>query len=194
MTVSLKDLFVAKVSTDAEGVDTYAAPERLAKAIKADINVKVAEATLYADDGADAVEKEFVSLEMKLNTNDLSPQMRSKVLGQKIDADGVVYGGANDDAPYFAVGFRARKRGKTYIHLWYYRVKFGVPSESYETKGENISFKTPEIIGTGMKRHDGSWKADYTATEDDPIAAAWFDTVREPAEEPTLPPTPPPEG
>ena len=188
MTIGLRDLFVAPIATDENGVDTYGEPVRLAKAIKANVNVKTAEGQLHADDGIDVADKEFISLEMKLNTNDLSPRIRAMILGQKTDADGAVYGGGDDDAPYFAVGFRAKKRGKTYLYIWYYRLKFGVPSEDYETKGENINYKTPEITGIGMTRHDGLWKADYTAAEDDHIAAGWFDKVREPAETPTPPP------
>jgi len=153
----------------------------LAKAIKADINVKTTgQNALYADDGIDAVEEEFVSFEMKLNVNDLTPQIRAQLLGQRVDSDGVVYSNIADDPPYYAIGFRARKRGRTYIYLWYYRVKFSVPPESFETKGESINYKTPEITGTGMKRQDDNWKADYTAHETDPVAAAWFDEVREP--------------
>jgi len=178
-TIGLRDLYAALINTDEKGVDTYKSPFRLAKAIKADINVKVAEAVLYADDGVDEAEKEFSSFEIKLNVNKLSQEARQKLLGIKRDEKGVLISKATDSPVYVAIGARARVPGGEYFYIWYYRVKFAIPSESYETKGDNISFKTPEITGIGMKRHDDAWKADYVAAEDDDIAKTWFTKVYE---------------
>lgn len=74
----------------------------MAKAISAEISVEVAEAILYADDGADEVVKEFVSGEITLNVNDLLPADLAALLGQKQDTDKVVYGSDTDEAPYTA--------------------------------------------------------------------------------------------
>ena len=51
-TIGLDKLYYAKITEDADGNETYAAPKSLAKAMTADLSVELAEATLYADDGA----------------------------------------------------------------------------------------------------------------------------------------------
>ena len=135
---------------------------------------------VYADDGADEVVKEFVSGEITLNVNDLLPADLAALLGQKQDTDKVVYGSDSDEAPYTAIGFRAKKAGGTYKYIWLYKVKFAIPDENYTTKGDSIEFTTPEIVGQFIKRSDGLWKAEHVAEPTNSVATAWFTSVREP--------------
>lgn len=179
-TIGLRDLYRAPITTSEAGVETYGTPVRMAKAISAEMSVEVAEAMLYADDGADEVVKEFVNGELTLNVNDLLPADIAAILGQTQDTDSVVYAGENDEAPYFAIGFRAKKANGTYKYVWLYKVKFAIPSESYTTKGDSIEFNTPEITGQFIKRPDGLWRAEHVAVPTEAAAAAWFTTVREP--------------
>lgn len=180
-TIGLRDLFIAKVTEGAGGVETFGTPRRLAKAIKAELSVEVAEAILYADDGVDQIEKEFVKGALKLNANDITNEDQAELLGQTVDDDGVLYAGENDDPPYFAVGFRAKKSGGKYKYVWLYKVKFKIPDETYETKGDSITFNTPNIEGEFIKRNkDGQWKADFVGAPTDAAAVAWFTEVREP--------------
>lgn len=178
-TIGLRDLYYATITEGEEGGETYGTPVRMAKAVSAELSVEVAESTLYADDGADEVVREFVSGELTLGVNDLPPAILSALLGQKQDTDKVVYASEEDVAPYVAIAFRARKANGEYKYIWLYKVKFGVPSESYTTKGDSIEFTTPEIVGTIMKRPDGKWKAEHVAKPTESAAQAWFTKVRE---------------
>lgn len=179
-TVGLKDLYMATI-TETDGNEVYGTPERLAKAIKADISTEVAEGMLYADDAVDEIVKEFIKGTIKLNVNDLEPEKMAAILGQYIDNDKVIFAGDTDEPPYIALGFRAKKpTGGKYRYLWLYKVKFKVPSESFETKGDGINFITPEIEGDFIKRNkDGKWKADYTGLPTDTVSAGWFTAVKE---------------
>ena len=58
-TIGLDMLHYAKITEDEQGNETYGAPQKLAKAMSADLSVELAEATLYADDGAAEIVKEF---------------------------------------------------------------------------------------------------------------------------------------
>ena len=58
-TIGLDKLYYAKITEDKDGNETYASPVQLAKAISADLSVELAEATLYADDGAAEIVKEL---------------------------------------------------------------------------------------------------------------------------------------
>ena len=60
-TIGLDKLYYASITEDASGNETYGTPTQLAKAISADLSIELAEATLYADDGASEVIKEFKS-------------------------------------------------------------------------------------------------------------------------------------
>ena len=180
-TIGLKDLYMSKITQSGE-TETYGTPVRLAKAISAEMSVETAEEILYADDGADEVVKEFVSCELKLNVNDLTPAMTAELLGQSVDEDGVVYASDGDTAPYVAVAFRAKKPNGKYKYVWLYKGTFGIPDESYETKGDGIEFKTPELTGTFVKRPDGKWKADAVLETTSTAAQCWFSQVREFAE------------
>lgn len=126
-TIGLRDLYRAPITIGTSGAEEYGTPVRMAKAISAELSVEVAEAILYADDGADEVVKEFVSGEITLNVNDLLPADLAALLGQKQDTDKVVYGSDSDEAPYTAIGFRAKKAGGTYKYIWLYKVKFAIP-------------------------------------------------------------------
>ena len=179
-TIGVRDLFYATVKENGDSAETYGDPVRMAKAIQAQMSTTTAEAKLFADDAVDESVKEFVSGQLTLNTNDLEPVHQAYLLGQKMDSTGVVFASGDDEAPYVAVGFRATKTGGKFKYIWLYKVKFGIPDENYQTKGENIAFQTPSIVGTYIKRKDGEWKADYVGKPDDEIGKTWFEKVREP--------------
>lgn len=49
MTLGLKDLYYA-VCTEADGAESYGTPKKMAEAMSADLSVKTADGSLYADD------------------------------------------------------------------------------------------------------------------------------------------------
>ena len=51
-TIGLDKLYYAKITENDNGEETYGTPTQLAKAMTAELSVELAEATLYADDGA----------------------------------------------------------------------------------------------------------------------------------------------
>lgn len=62
-TIGLDKLYYATITENEHGEETYSAPKPLAKAISAELSIEVAEAILYADDGASEVVKEFTKTE-----------------------------------------------------------------------------------------------------------------------------------
>ena len=69
-TIGLDKLYYAKIMEDSDGNETYDTPVPLAKAMSAELSVELAEATLYADDGASEVVKEFQSGTLTLGIDD----------------------------------------------------------------------------------------------------------------------------
>ena len=189
-TIGLDKPYYAIITEDANGQETYGTPKVMAKAIQADLTVNNATASLYADDGVDESVDEFTSGTLSLGLNDLASTVAAELLGARVDTNGVLVNSTNDIAPYVAVGFRARKANGKYRYFWLYRVKFGVPATKLATKGESITFQTPTIEGTVMRRNKPDtqgkhpWKAEVTEGDADVAAATisgWFNAVYEPS-------------
>lgn len=160
---------------------------QLAKAISADLSVELAEATLYADDGASEIVKEFKSGTLSLGIDDIGSAAASDLTGATIDKNKVLISASEDGGAPVAVGFRAKKSNGKYKYYWLYRVKFGIPATNLATKGDSITFSTPTIEGTILRRNKADaggkhpWKAE--ALEGDVPTATitnWYKEVYEP--------------
>jgi phi13 family phage major tail protein len=152
--------------------------------------VELSEAILYADDGAAEVLKEFKSGKLSLGVDDIGTAAAEDLTGATTDDNGVLVSAGEDIGAPVAVGFRAQKPNGKYRYFWLYRVKFGVPATNLQTKGDSISFQTPTIEGTVMRRNkldaNGKhpWKAEVTENDAGVSASTisgWFTQVYEPA-------------
>jgi phi13 family phage major tail protein len=188
-TIGLDRMYYSKITEDVNGEETYATPVLLAKAITAELSVELVEAILYADDGAAEVVKEFNSGTLTLGVDDIGPTVAADLTGATTDDNGVLISASENVGAPVAVGFRAKKANGMYRYFWLYRVKFGLPTTSLQTKADSITFSTPTIEGTVMRRNklDGAgkhpWKAEVT--EGDPGVTSdtinsWFSEVYEP--------------
>ena len=189
-TIGLDKLFYSKITEDENGEETYATPVQLAKAMSAELSVELAEATLYADDGASEIVKEFKSGTLSLGVDDIGASVASDLTGATIDANGVVISTSEDGGDPVAIGFRAKKSNGKYRYYWLYKVKFGIPATTLATKGDSITFNTPTIEGTILRRNkpDGKghhpWKAEVTEGATSVTAATitnWYQEVYEPS-------------
>jgi phi13 family phage major tail protein len=188
-TIGLDRLYYAKISESDDGEETYGVPAILAKAIKADLSVELAEAVLYADDGAAEIIKDFKSGKLSLGVDDIGVAAAAALTGATTDDNGVLISASENIGSPVAIGFRALKPGGKYRYLWLYRVKFAVPSTSLATKGDSIAFSTPSIEGTVMRRNKADsrgkhpWKAEVTegnAGVSSATVTGWFGQVYEP--------------
>lgn len=188
-TIGLDMLHYAKITEDENGNESYGTPQKLAKAMSADLSVELAEATLYADDGAAEIVKEFKSGTLSLGVDDIGATVASDLTGATIDKNGVVISTGEDGGDPVAIGFRAKKSNGKYKYFWLYKVKFGIPATALATKGDSITFSTPTIEGTILRRNklDGAnkhpWKAEVTEGESGVAAATianWYKDVYDP--------------
>ncbi len=188
-TIGLDSLYYAKITEDTNGDETYSSPIKLAKAMTAELSVELAEATLFADDGASEIVKEFKSGTISLGIDDIGVTAAQDLTGAKIDNNHVVVSTSDDSCEPVAIGFRAKKSNGKYRYYWLYRVKFGIPGASLQTKGDSITFSTPTIEGTVMRRNkvdrlnNHPWKSEVN--EDDSSVSnstisSWFSEVYEP--------------
>ena len=188
-TIGLDKLYYAKITEAEDGTETYDTPTLLAKAISAELSIELAEAVLYADDGAAEVIKEFKSGTLILGVDDIGVSAAQDLTGAFADDNGVLISASENTSSSVAIGFRALKANGDYRYFWLYQVKFGIPETNLQTKGDSITFQTPKIEGTVMRRNklDGlgkhPWKAEVTENTEGispEITIAWFGEVYEP--------------
>ena len=188
-TIGLDRLYYSKITEDAAGDETYGTPQLLAKAISADLEIELNEATLFADDAAAEVVKEFKSGKLTLGINDIGAAVAGDLVGAVIDDNGVTVSQSEGLPSPVAVGFRAKKSNGKYRYFWLYRVIFGVPATNLATKGDSITFNTPTIEGTIFNRNkiDGQgkhpWKAEVNEDDASVLPATitgWYTVVYEP--------------
>jgi len=188
-TIGLDKLYYAKITEDANGNETYGTPLQLAKAMTAELSVELAEATLYADDGPAEIVKEFKTGTLALGIDDIGVAAAEDLTGAKLDDNHVVVSASEDGGSPVAVGFRAKKANGKYRYFWLYRVVFGIPATNLATKGDAITFSTPTIEGTVLRRNkiDANnkhpWKSEVN--EDDlnvpsAVITGWYNEVYEP--------------
>lgn len=188
-TIGLDKLYYATITDDENGEEIYGTPTQLAKAISAELSVELAEATLYADDGAAEIVKEFKNGTISLGVDDIGSTTAAALTGVTVDKNNVMVSNSEDGGDPVAVGFRAKKSNGKYKYYWLYRVKFGIPATNLATKGDSITFSTPTIEGTVLRRNkpDTSgkhpWKAEVTEGDKDvpaSVISSWYAEVYEP--------------
>ena len=149
----------------------------------------IAGGNLYADDGIAAVIKEFKSGKLSLEVDDIGQTAAEDLTGASIDNNGVLVSTTEDGGSPVAIGFRAKKANGKYRYFWLYKVKFGIPATNLQTKGDSISFQTPTIEGTVMRRNlvdakgNHPWKSEVSEDDATVLPATitgWFTEVYEP--------------
>ena len=185
-TIGLKDIYIADITEDANGHETYGIPEYLAPAISVDFDINRSVSKLPADDKIFDQNDEFIDGTISVNVAELPSIKAAKLTGATIDSNGLLIDTAEDSAPYKAFGFRAKTSKGTYRYIWLYRVKFAPAKETFNTKGESISYNTPTIAGTILQRNkpdskgNHPWRASVTEGESAASASAistWFTAV-----------------
>jgi phi13 family phage major tail protein len=166
-TIGLKDVYYAKLISDpVGGVPTYQPPVKIKGAMSANMDPNTSSETLFSDDGPSQTAATLGKINLELNVEDLSLPIQADILGHTYQ-NGVLKRKASDVPPWIAIGYRTLKANGAYRYMWLAKGKFAIPKEEYETKGDSISFKTPTITGSFVKRDsDEEWER--SADEDDP--------------------------
>lgn len=144
------------------GKGTYADGFKCGSAIGTDINPQYNDADLYGDNVLKEAVKEFKYADVTLNVTNLPIAAATVMFGHTVDAakKKITYN-ANDVANYVGYGFYVSELvdGVTsYNAAVLPKVKFAEASDSYNTKGDTIEFKTPSLAGKAMANEAGEWK------------------------------------
>lgn len=161
-TIGLKNVVMAPLVSDDENGTEYGEVEALVGAVEATVTPQNADPDVqYADDEEYDALYPDPELEFSLKLADIPLAQRVKLLGHRLDANGVMLKNASDKPPYFAVGFQSEKADHTYRYVWLYKVRATPVTEKYATKqGKTITRQTGDVKFTAIKRtYDGEYQA-----------------------------------
>lgn len=184
--VGIKDLFAWEVTQDNDEGITFGEPFRVAKAIEVTINPQSQEASLYADDAMVEYVSAVTGYDISLNVDDLTTEVKGKLLGYEKDADGVVIEHNELDSKEHAVAFRAKRSDGNYEYRVLYKVRFAPTEDRYKTQGDSVEFQTPTITGKAMAVTGGLFGANVIDKETtESVISAWFEKPHLPKEKAT---------
>lgn len=168
---------VCAIYSDATGSATYSNGAVMGKAISAQIAWTKNNTPLYADDVIDEIDQSITGGTVTFGINELTHAIQSLVLGHQINAEGELIINENDKAPHVGFGFYGkvvRNGVNKYRALWLKKVQFGEPNDDTNTKGENVTFQTPSIVGQIMIDIKGDLKSEKVF-DTETQAIAWLE-------------------
>lgn len=185
----LKDIHIAEVIQDDSAGYEAGTPFLLARAIQAQTTIKTNSSEVDSENAAEYVEDTFQSGELKLDVNDLSPNAKALLFGNKYDpSTGLLTLNTGDKSNTVAVGWRGtRSNGCKQQLRWYYNVTFSPMDESFENNGQKTTVQQSQLQGTIMGRSvDGNYGVvldeEYMPAGQAPteILTNWFSEVQSP--------------
>ena len=146
--------------------DTYAAGQifQCGKAVETSIQNNSKEGSLYADNALSEYVKEFTDADVNTTIDSLPAPAANIMFGHTVSGTGsnptTIYK-ADDSSPYVGYGFvvdKIENNVKKYQACLLHKVKFSEGAETYTTKGDTISFGTPQLTGKAMAQDNGKWR------------------------------------
>lgn len=170
--------FAATNPEPANAYPNYGASTQLMKLVKVSDSPNLVEAKHYADDELDEYVAEIGEADLDVEVSDISTDQAAAILGAaKDDQTGdVAYG--EDAAPYGGLGFVSCKMVngvRSYVGVYYPKVKAALQGEDYETKGENITFANGKMKFKAARAANGKWKVISAGKNTPELAKAWVD-------------------
>lgn len=161
--IGLRYPVAAPITTETYGkAPTYGEGFYIGKAISAEKSIESNKNSLYGDDAIAESDTSFASGTLTLGVTDFGMEKNSslsiqgKLLGHQTVIDNgveVLRKCVGDTPPFYGIGYAKTKivNGEKYYEAtWLYKVQFQEPSESANTKGQNIEWQTPTISGNIM--------------------------------------------
>ncbi len=155
--IGVNNFHVAELLTDPDsGEATYSEIVSFPWLRSVQIEPTNAEATLYADNKSVAAANAVSEYTLTIETATMPLEYKAWLLGHTYDElTGIMTVTSEDAPPYFAIMFESTKQNGKKRFVKFVKVQFAEPSETSQTKEENISFHTPSLKATAIYRNDG---------------------------------------
>lgn len=176
---------IAELTEDGNGGYTLANGMIIGKLMSVSINPTKVEAELFGDDGRAEDLTEYTGADVTLNTTYLPLAARPIMFGEtytpattgETATPAKIVSKGGDDGKLVAYGCvktEIQDHVKKYVALTLLKVKFSLPDEQIDTKGDSITFNTPSVPGKAstIDGSENAWREyEYYDTEAAAIAA-----------------------
>ncbi len=138
------------------------------------------EGSIYGDNGRKEYVQEFQELTVDVSVTELEVATAGAVLGATVDDDDGIIFTDSDNAPYGGLGFYVRKMVNNvvfYQGIYYPKLKATMQSETFDTKGSNITLSGDKIKFEGEASANGTWKMKSDNLTTEALAKAWVDAL-----------------
>lgn len=171
----LSNPYIAKYTADG----SYETGMNLGEGISTEVTPAYAEGKLYANNAQQESVKEFTSASVTIGTTRVPAAAVPILFGHTVDESGDETSNANDSANYFGYGFIVKKiesgvfKFQACVLL---KVQATEGTESYQTKGDSVTFSTPSLTGSAMAVANGDWRVKSGDLDSEAAALAWIKT------------------
>ena len=178
--IGVKNLTVFPLTKDdATGV-TYGTAVKCAPLMKVSLTAKTVEGSIFGDDHQVDGNFGITGYDIAIDVTDLTPDQEALLLGHKKDSKGGITVSTEDEAPYVGVAFESKRSDGKNQYVVLYKVKFSPINEEFETKGENINYKTPSLVGKAIAReNDGEFRYSLISAT---VPEGWYTSPQKKAE------------
>ena len=155
----------------------YSDAIKCGKAINTSVTPNYNEASLYADNGEDENVKEFKNASVELGVTMVPTKAAEMIFGHKVAEDGTETSNTNDSGSYVGYGFIVAETisgVKKYRACFLTKVKFKEGAESYQTKGDSVTFMTPTLSGEASGNSENDWRIKSPSFETEKECDAWI--------------------
>lgn len=161
-----------------EKTNTYKNGFRFGKAVKIDIAPNYEDISEYNDINDFEDEQVFTHADIELGTDYTSIEAEKNVFGHTNNTDEIT-SCDTDLSKYIGLGLETKEiisGVPKYVAIWLHKVKLYEERETYDTKGENIEYKTPVAKGKAYPIDTGEWRKKKTF-ETKEQAKSWLEKM-----------------
>lgn len=167
---------------------TYGTGFVVSEARGANLQWQAENGEFYGDDTLLDTSKKVTGYTLDFEATGLADDVRTKLLGEVKDTTSQELTITGAESPDVGFGYIKRMRDnsggtvvETFQAWWFWKIKFGQPSEEARTKEGSIEWRTPTMNGTGMGIFQTAGAADpdfatHKSFETMAAAKAWLNT------------------
>ena len=153
---------IMPILSETNSATEYGSGEYVDRLMRVKVSPEYDTPTVYADDGIAEQMHLFKNAGVELGTTTIPRRVEPIIFGNTYDETKQSVSDKEDDTGSFC-GFAffvcERIEGKdVYVVHFLKKVRFKMPADEFETKGETINFKTPVITGTAYADKTGEWR------------------------------------
>ena len=153
--IGCRDVVFAKMTADASSGTTYESDLFFAPGvIEVALTAQTTNESIAADDvPLYEVLNSLDGFDLSLTMASVGSDGRAYLLGNTVDAKGVLFEASDDEAPYVAMGFKTARSDGSDDYIWLYKGRFAQGDSTFHTKEKGqVNWQTPVLTASFIPR------------------------------------------